>query len=263
MIITCESCKTRFRLDSQLIRGLSSKVRCSQCQHVFFVSREEDLAIDQVILEPELPEREISLGAKPPQFIPSRTPDQPVAKPRNNFRLLLMLGLLVVIAAGAGIYWFFSSASRPSSQVPSAAGGSKKGLPHMTEKVAVTILESMQAYFLENDHIGQIFVVEGEVRNDSPSSVSFILVEGKLYALGSKIYQNQKAYCGNVMRREDLSKLAVAELQNRMMNREGKDLSNVHIASKAQVPFQVVFHNLPGLNQLSDYSVEVVGAEVD
>ena len=259
MIITCESCKTRFRLDPRLIKGLSTKVRCSRCHHVFFVSREDDLAIDQVILEPELPDREVSLGSKPPQFIPSRIPDQPVAKQKDSFRLLLILGLVAVVAAGAGLYWLFSS----SSQTPSATGNSKKGLPPVTEKAAVSIVASMQAYFLENDHLGQIFVVEGEVRNDSPSSVSFILVEGKLYALGGKIYQNQKAYCGNVMRREELSKLTVAELQNRMMNREGKDLSNVHIASKAQVPFQVVFNNLPGLNQLSDYSVEVAGAEVD
>lgn len=262
MIITCESCKTRFRLDSRLIKGFSSKVRCSRCQHVFFVSREDDLAIDQVILEPELPDREIPLGDKPPQFIPSREPDQPVVKRKNIPRLLLMLGLLVVVA-GAGIYWFLSSGSNPSSQVSSAVGSTKKGVPQAGEKAAVTILESMQAYFLENDHIGQIFVVEGEVRNDSRLSVSFILVEGKLYALGSKIHQNQKAYCGNVMNRQDLSKLPVAELQNRMMNREGKDLSNVHIASGAKVPFQVVFHNLPGLNQLSDYSVEVAGAEMD
>ena len=35
MIITCESCKTKFQLDPRLIKGLSSKVRCSQCKHVF------------------------------------------------------------------------------------------------------------------------------------------------------------------------------------------------------------------------------------
>ncbi len=56
----------------------------------------------------------------------------------------------------------------------------------------MTILESMQAYFLENDHLGQIFVVEGEVRNDSPSPVSFILVEGKLYTIDSKVYSESE-----------------------------------------------------------------------
>jgi predicted Zn finger-like uncharacterized protein len=262
MIITCESCKTKFQLDPRLIKGLSSKVRCSQCKHVFFVSREDHLAIDQVILEPELPDSEIPAEARPPHFIPSQAPVQPPAKKLSMARLLLLLGLLVMVSIGAGIYWLVASSSKSSSQQVAGPGNTKKVLPHKSEKAAVTILESMQPYFLENDHLGQIFVVEGEVRNDSPSPVSFILVEGKLYTIDSKVSQNQKAYCGNVMSREQLSKLAVGELQNRMMNREGKDQMNVQIASKAKVAFQVVFHNLPSLNQLGDYSVEVVGSEV-
>jgi predicted Zn finger-like uncharacterized protein len=262
MIVTCESCKTKFQLDSARIKGMGSKVRCSQCKHVFFVSREDDLDVDEVILEPELPGRDLPPTATPPPFIPGKAAAPPPARKKwSPVRFALLLGLLVVISIGAGIYWFASSASSPSSQ--GSPGSAKKGLPHKTEKAAVTILESMQAYFLENDHIGQLFVVEGEIRNDSPAPISFVLVEGKLYSIDTKIYQNQKAYCGNVMVRGDLTKQAVAEIQNRMMNREGKDLMNVHIPAKGKIPFQVVFHNLPGLNQLSDYSVEVVGAEVD
>lgn len=35
MIITCEKCSTRFNLDDSLLRPEGSKVRCSQCRHVF------------------------------------------------------------------------------------------------------------------------------------------------------------------------------------------------------------------------------------
>ncbi|MCG8615107.1 MAG: zinc-ribbon domain-containing protein [Desulfobacterales bacterium] len=35
MIITCEECSTRFNLDESLLRPEGSKVRCSQCKHVF------------------------------------------------------------------------------------------------------------------------------------------------------------------------------------------------------------------------------------
>jgi predicted Zn finger-like uncharacterized protein len=262
MIVTCESCKTKFQLDPARIKGLGSKVRCSQCKHVFFVSRDDDLDVDEVILEPELPGRALPAAATTPPFTAGKPGVPPPSRKKwSPLRFALLLGLLVVISIGVGIYWFASSAFSPSSQ--GSQGGAKKGLPHRTEKAAVTILESMQAFFLENDHIGQVFVVEGEIRNDSPSPVSFVLVEGKLYSIDTKIYQNQKAYCGNVMSRGDLTKQTVGEIQNRMMNREGKDLTNVHIPTKAKIPFQVVFHNLPGLNQLSDYSVEVVGAEVD
>jgi predicted Zn finger-like uncharacterized protein len=262
MIVTCESCKTTFQLDPTRIKGLGSKVRCSRCKYVFFVSREDDSDADQVILEPELPSRELPPTSKPPHFIPGKAMVPPPSRKRwSPVRFALLGGLLIIISIGAGIYWLAPNTFTPSSKV-SPVGG-KKGLAHKTEKAAVTILESMQAYFLENDHIGQIFVVEGEVRNDSPSPVSFVLVEGKLYSVDTKINQNQKAYCANVMTRDELAKQTVAEMQNRMMNREGKDLINVHIPAKAKVPFQVVFHNLPGLNQLSDYSVEVAGSEVD
>ncbi len=35
MIITCEQCSTRFTLDDAMIQPKGSKVRCSQCKHIF------------------------------------------------------------------------------------------------------------------------------------------------------------------------------------------------------------------------------------
>jgi len=37
MIITCASCLTKYRLDDSRISPKGSKVRCSRCQHVFYV----------------------------------------------------------------------------------------------------------------------------------------------------------------------------------------------------------------------------------
>lgn len=41
MIIQCEQCKTKFRLDEEKIKGRGVKVRCSKCRHVFLVQKEE------------------------------------------------------------------------------------------------------------------------------------------------------------------------------------------------------------------------------
>src|ERR1700758_650005 len=41
MIIQCEHCKTRFRVDDSRIKPTGSKVRCSKCGNVFSVTREE------------------------------------------------------------------------------------------------------------------------------------------------------------------------------------------------------------------------------
>lgn len=37
MIVQCEKCESRFNLDESLLREEGSKVRCSQCRHVFLV----------------------------------------------------------------------------------------------------------------------------------------------------------------------------------------------------------------------------------
>ncbi len=37
MVITCEKCHTRFRVDEQQIPSAGVRVRCSQCQHRFFI----------------------------------------------------------------------------------------------------------------------------------------------------------------------------------------------------------------------------------
>ncbi len=39
MIITCASCLTKFNLDESKISAKGAKVRCSRCQHVFYVAR--------------------------------------------------------------------------------------------------------------------------------------------------------------------------------------------------------------------------------
>jgi predicted Zn finger-like uncharacterized protein len=261
MIVTCESCKTKFQLDPGRIKGVGSKVRCSRCKHVFYVAKDDEFGIHEAILEPEVDDQDLQPEARRP--LPAsgqpHTPPTFKQKPKRVGRYLL--GALLVACIATGIYLFLAKNLAPSLQ--SSSAGSGKALPREKEKSTITILDSMQAYFLENESIGQIFVVEGEIRNDSPKPVSFVLLEGKLYTIENKVFQNQKAYCANLMSRNELAKQGVAEIQNRMMNREGKDLLNVHVAPQGKVPFQVVFHNLPALNQLSDYSVAVVSSEID
>jgi predicted Zn finger-like uncharacterized protein len=51
MIIECENCKRKFRLDDSRIQPPGSSVRCSKCGHIFFVSKAEDFS-DESKLEP-------------------------------------------------------------------------------------------------------------------------------------------------------------------------------------------------------------------
>jgi len=48
-----------------------------------------------------------------------------------------------------------------------------------------------------------------------------------------------------------------------MMNREGKNLKNVRIPPAGKAPFMLVFHNLPEVSTLSNYSVNVISSKSD
>jgi len=169
-----------------------------------------------------------------------------------------LVALLVIIGTGIfllGKYAGFSFLSK--------SNGNKENASQTEEQPSVTILDTTQAYFLENTNAGQIFVIEGEVANESTKPVSFILLEGKLYGTDNRVAQSQRCFCGNPLTREELTQLSITEIQNRMMNREGKNLTNVHVLPGNRIPFMLVFQNLPELDALSDYSIEVISAKLD
>ncbi|MBE9529239.1 MAG: zinc-ribbon domain-containing protein, partial [Proteobacteria bacterium] len=60
MIIECDSCSTKFRLDESRITGRGVKVRCTKCQSVFIVHA------------PDTPE------------VPSETPDETAGETQND-----------------------------------------------------------------------------------------------------------------------------------------------------------------------------------
>jgi predicted Zn finger-like uncharacterized protein len=258
MIVTCESCKTKFRPDPSRLKGERSKVRCSRCSHVFTVQRPQE----EVLLKVDLPEQELNFDEDFVQTPPITGPASLYlnrSKRGLNRRLIGVLGLILVLGIGILLLNRFShllSASKPQADKQQASMSTEI-------RPTVTILDSTQAYFLENVNAGQIFVIEGEVANESPVPVSFILLEGKLYGADNRVAQSQRCFCGNVLKREELTQLSITEIQNSMMNREGRELSNVHLLPGKRVPFMLVFHNLPELDALSDYSIEVISAKTD
>jgi predicted Zn finger-like uncharacterized protein len=249
MIVTCEACNTKFQLDPARLKGPKSKVRCSRCGHVFHLIQQEEDVLDIDLADDEQLATE---DATVPT--PFRKPTGPSAPPESRLGRRLLIGLAIALALGAGLLGLASYLTS-QSQV--------KTPPGMADIPSVKVLDTTQAFFLENAHAGQIFVVEGEVENQSAKPVSFILVEGKLFNTTNRVAITQRCYVGNAMSRDEIGHMNMTEIQNRMMNREGKSLANVKIPPGKRVPFVLVFHNLPELKALSDYSVEVISSKLD
>lgn len=261
MIVACESCKTKFRLDPTRIKSARKRVRCSRCGHVFEVAAPDQ---DEELFHVELSDDTLNVDEEEEQqaIIPARLPPEgpaPVAKRRMSSKtaVIAAAAAALVVIALASVWLLRAPAPAPPAPAPT------KAAPGESTQPDISIMDSTQAYFLENPQIGQIFVVEGEVVNESSQPISFILLEGKLFTKNNQVAVSQRCYAGNPMPRSELTKLTITDIQNRMMNREGKDLLNVNVPKSKRVPFALVFHNLPELDTLSDYSIEVVSAKSD
>jgi hypothetical protein len=57
-----------------------------------------------------------------------------------------------------------------------------------------------------------------------------------------------------------LATLSLADIQKRLSNRNGSNNSNVNVAPGKEVPFLVVFGDLPPEIELQEFAVEISGS---
>ncbi|MGO9372448.1 MAG: DUF3426 domain-containing protein [Syntrophobacteraceae bacterium] len=170
-----------------------------------------------------------------------------------KFASLLLVGLLVVVV--------FALTRKGEIEQPKAPQASSK--PKEATQPVVTIMDSVQAYYLQNVNSGQMLIIEGEVLNESRKPVSFVMIEGKLFNNNDTVAQIERCYVGNTLTRKEIANLKLAEIQDRIMYREGKNMKNVRIPPAGKVPFMLVFHNLPEMSTLSNYSVNVISSKFE
>lgn len=84
MIIQCDRCSARFRLDDSKVAESGVKIRCKRCQHIFLVSREPDrIAADRDLLAERQPEAAQHQEIPPlePLPVPEPPPQEPAPVP--------------------------------------------------------------------------------------------------------------------------------------------------------------------------------------
>ena len=251
MVITCESCGARFRLDSEKLDKPRNKVRCSKCKNIFMVEQPDE---DGLI--------HIEISDEESAFIPGTIHEEigKAAAPAKREGWSLKKKILIAGAAAILILVIVAFVFGPGR---SLLFSTSKSPPAGPAKPVVTITDSVQAYYLENVHSGQVLVIEGEVLNESSKPVSFVMIEGKLFNSKDTVAQIQRCYVGNSFTRKEISNLNLSEMQEKMMNREGKNLKNVRIPPAGKAPFMLVFHNLPEMSTLSNYSVNVISSKFE
>ena len=162
--------------------------------------------------------------------------------------------LLIVVLAVAGGYAVLRFSS---FEIPLLSGlfGEEIADPH--GNLMMTIIDVTNK-FIDNPSAGKLFVVNGKVRNDYPETRGFIRVKGKLYSSGQILARTEIVFCGNILTGLDLSHLDLDAIQQRLQNRFGDNRSNMRVGAEKQIPFMIVFSNLP--ENLEEFNIEIEGS---
>jgi predicted Zn finger-like uncharacterized protein len=318
MIVQCEKCRSKFRLDDSIIKPDGSKVRCTLCKHVFTVFPSEDQALEEAqtlavrrdqledtltldsspvksagepeegvfeevfaesaeevekfeavspedlheLLKEEVPEPETGVSdyreeetgwsgveaERPRKAEKTKT----VAKRKSPVLLIILLGVLGLVAAGAVVF-IWAPEMVPDS-LSMFKGEEKEGVADLG--VRRLSFQEVKGSFVDSNEEGQLFVISGSVQNDYPKNRSFILIKGSILDDRGNVVKKKLVYAGNPISERKLKSMSLEEMERSMKNRYGADRQNVDVQPGTSIPFTIVFEDLP--EDLGEFTVEAV-----
>lgn len=292
MIVQCQKCQTKFRLDETRIPAEGSWVRCSKCRDIFQVlppGQEAALAVppaEDPTLSLSSGQRrqpspaedsadfglDVDLSGKKGKGKKAKAESQGRGKGfKVLFWLLASLLILVILAAG-GLVALDRLGLSPqlvdrfrNTPVLSlllghgGAGGEQPAKPAPEAEYKGLLLTQLRNYFRVNQGAGRLFVIQGLVDNQGKEERAAVMVRGRLTDNQGKVVRQEVIYAGQIFSPDDLHNLPLADIQGRLAKPEGPDGQKATVKAGATLPFMIVFANLPG--NLAEFTVEVVGSE--
>lgn len=110
---------------------------------------------------------------------------------------------------------------------------------------------------LGNATAGILTIVEGQVRNNYDEPRKAIKIIGRLYNSAYELVQEKTVYAGNTLTEEELVSLTPLEIENRLYA-SGREAVAM---PKTNVPFMIVFSNVPEPISNYVYECEIISSE--
>lgn len=281
MIVQCPNCDTKYQLDEARLGQDGARVRCSRCGHVFTVSAPPSDDAD-VVQDSEfdwLKDMNVAGGADqageaPPAPDPMSGPlyekkDGKIAleiqsskQPRTRGMTWILAAIALVSAALILTLYFFPGGQDllHSTFTPSEKEKPEQQPEVLTgEHVDQISLQNVRQYFVTNEKIGQLFVIEGKARNDFSSPMELIKIEATLFDEQGQVVERQEFLAGNTVSLFQLQILSEEELQAALQAKVGILSNNTNLRPGMDVPFMAVFANPPDIVQ--EYGLKVVEAQ--
>lgn len=203
-----------------------------------------------------------TMAAPPIETKPIRPAAPPMKRKKKSSKGLVLLLILVLL--GGAFYFLpkYTDINLPEIKMPDLSGIPIIGdffTPPSTEAV-VPVETSLKGDWIQNQQAGSLYTIQGRVQNDYESPRSYIRVTGRVYANGRQFERAATAYCGNILTPDELATLPLGDIQKALSNRSGVDNRNVNVAPGQEVPFLVVFGDLPPDIELQEFAVEISGS---
>ncbi len=162
--------------------------------------------------------------------------------------------LLFLVLAGAAVYFFV-----PLDFLSSAKEEAKPEEVFTTDQIKNFSLQDVRQYYVDNEHSGKLFVIQGKVINNFTTPKELIKIEANLFDKNGVIVVSKRQYCGNTVSLYQLETLREKELESVISNKVGILTANTNIPSGGDVQFVVVFPNPP--DTVEEFGVQVVEAK--
>ena len=167
------------------------------------------------------------------------SPDKPaisgraVGEKSGLFRILALAGVILAGLVGAGpVMGGEQSAATPPDDPNGTAN--------------IVFLDGRQTHFYaKNRQAGQLLILTGVAHNNYNEPRGFIKISGYLLSADEKKLADRMVYAGNVLTENELADLSIDEIAALLLVEGGRDGVNVNVSPGADIPFMIVFDNIP------------------
>ncbi|WP_207264104.1 DUF3426 domain-containing protein [Desulfovibrio sp. Huiquan2017] len=188
---------------------------------------------------------------------------------RKSLGCLIVL-LVLAVGVGAAIYfrvWTMAGVDLGDmlKNVPfvgqlfmEETGGGEQAAPGESpaERVRKIELKNVKQYYVRNEKVGDLFVVEGKAVNTFSKPKERIKVEVILYDAANNVLTSQAFLCGNVLSQFQLQVQTEKEIADGLASDVGILSNNTFIRPGASTPFMAVFFKPP--EGVKEFMVKVV-----
>ena len=173
-------------------------------------------------------------------------PEVPLAEQLPLVKLALIF-VLVLACAGGGWYYYSlkNAAKQPNEQ-------------EIAKQVELLTMRNVRQYYVDNEKVGKVFVIEGRVVNEFPQPKELITIEAAIYDKDKKALAVKKQLGGVQLSLFQLQVLSEKEMESFLNNKVEILTNNTNVPRGGEVPFMVLFYAPP--EGVAEFGVRIIDA---